>query len=292
MRRLLALAALLLSAAPARATSFSLTIATTGPVAYGAVITSTPSGIVCPGTCTAYFSSTTAVTIGEVNPSTVAFVGWTGSPTTPPNCNNNLPTCGLTVTVASTVTAHFNPLLALSAHGSGVGAVTGNLNVYLSSAVYANDVVQLFVATQGAHIVLTASTGTASAFTGWTGDAGCGTASTCTITLNGYEAITATFTASGSTFPLAAVVPLGGGFVVSSPTGISCGAGICTSTFTANTSVSFTTSASAGYYFSGWSGAGCHGNIPCVVVSTSPLQGLGGPWSPAAYFYPIPGGAP
>ena len=56
MTRLLVLAALLL-AARAGATTATLTISTAGPVTPLTVITSTPSGIVCPGACTAAFST-------------------------------------------------------------------------------------------------------------------------------------------------------------------------------------------------------------------------------------------
>ena len=46
------------------------------------------------------------------------------------------------------------------------------------------------------------------------------------------------------------------------------------------------------YYFAGWANGGCAKTAACVVTSTSPLQGLGGPYSPAAFFYPISGGTP
>jgi hypothetical protein len=276
--------ALLAFAAPARAANFTVTIATTGPVTPLSVITSTPSGIVCPGTCTASFVAGSTITLGEVNPSTVAFVGWNNAP----GCRTNNPTCSLLVVAASTVTANFDPILSLAFSGTGIGVVSSTGVVAYSSAAAAGAGRSL-VYPMGSTIVLNESTGTASSFTGWSGDGGCATASTCTITLNGYEQIIATFTATStvgvSSFTIAVTIPNGGGTVTSTPAGINCPGVACSAPFVSGGSVSFTTAAAAGYRFAGWSNAGCSKNNKCVIVSTSPLQGLGGNFSPAAYFY-------
>ncbi len=265
----------LLLAVPAGAT-YTLTISTSGPVDPAAIVTSTPSGIVCPGTCAAVFAASSTVTIGEVAPSTMAFVGW-GSP-----CRSNLPTCNVKMMTNTTVTAKFAPKLRVSFSGNGIGNVSiSSQPVFTSSGSTAS---RDYVYPAGATIVLHESTGSQSAFVGWTGDGGCERASTCTITLNGYEHIIATFTATGSTRTLAVAIPLGGGTVVSSPAGISCPT-VCSSTFTANASVTLTTTALSGYEFGGWANGGCSGRTTCVVVSSSPLQGLGGKFSPAAYFF-------
>lgn len=274
---------LLLLSLPARAT-YTLTVSTSGPFDSNVVVTSTPSGIVCPGTCAAVFAASTTVTLGEVNPSSIAFVNWGGDQ----GCRTNQPTCVLTLRADSLVTAFFDPLLAVSVAGKGVGFVVGpsTSQIFGQAGNYNNTGTQLYISTKGATIVLKASTGPASAFVGWSGDPGCSTASTCTITLNGYESITATFTVSGTTIPLAVVVvPAGGGTVTSSPPGLACTGGICSANFQLNTVVSLATAAAAGYRFAGWANGGCSGLTPCVVTSTSPLQGLGGSQSPAAFFF-------
>lgn len=270
---------LLLAAAPARAVDFTLTVATSGPVTPLAVITSTPAGIVCPGTCEADFASGTSVTLGVVVPSTVAFVSW-GAP-----CRSNLPTCVLTLRADTDVNALFAPLLKVGFSGNGIGTVAISSQAAFSNTGSA--AVRAYVYPLGATVVLTASTGTGSAFVGWSGDGGCERASTCTVTLNGYELIVATFSASSAAYPLRVSVPMGGGTVTSSPAGISC-PGTCSANFAANASVTLTTAASSGYRFAGWANGGCAKLQTCVVTSTSPLQGLGGRFSPAAFFYPNP----
>lgn len=281
MRALVLAAAVLALAAPARAATFTIALATAGPVTPLAVVTSTPGGIVCPGTCSATFTASATVVLGEVHPSTMAFVGWAGLP----GCLNNASPCTLTLRSNLNPTARFAPKLDLGFAGIGLGVVTST-GVLAYSTQTAPGTARSFVYPAGTAIVLNASTGTGSAFVGWTGGPGCGTASTCTFTLNGYTSVIATFTASAATYALEVVLPLGGGAVTSSPAGIAC-PGVCRSTFTANAAVTLTTAAAAGYRFAGWANGGCRGLTPCVVHSTSPLQGLGGKYSPSAYFYPV-----
>lgn len=279
-------------AAPAHAT-FTITVTTAGPVTPSAVIISSPIGIICPSTCAFAFAEGSTVTLTETHPSTIAFVSWAGAD----GCRTNRASCDVHLAANASVTANFDPRLDLSFSGTGVGLVTSSITATgtagpsctnaVSSGTCSNGAVMSAIYPVGTEIILTASTGTSSAFTGWTGSGGCGTASTCTITLNDYTAIVATFTASDTSYPLRVTIPIGGGTVTSSPAGISC-PGVCVSTFPANGTVSLTTAASSGYRFAGWANAGCSGNTPCVVTSTSPKQGLGGRDSPAAYFYRSP----
>lgn len=64
-----------------------------------------------------------------------------------------------------------------------------------------------------------------------------------------------------------------GGTVSSSPTGINCGSGACTATFSAGTAVTLTESARVGYVFAGWSGA-CSGTTPTCVVPMSAVSNV------------------
>ncbi len=291
--RLLGLAFLLLAAAPAHAT-FTLTVSTAGPVTPSAVITSTPGGIVCPSTCTFAFPEGSTVTLGMVKPSTISFVGWAGTE----GCRTNRSECLLTLEANSNVTAVFAPFLDLSFSGNAIGEVTistsiGGTGVSCSSSgTCANGASLRSVLSLGTTVYLSYSTGTASSFVGWTDTAaGCSTASTCTVVMDGYRAVVATFTPAGtvgvSSFTIKVSLPRGGGTLTSSPAGISC-PGTCSASFVSGGSVSFTTAAASGYRFGGWANGGCAGNNPCVVVSSTPLQGLGGKFSPAAYFYSVP----
>lgn len=71
----------------------------------------------------------------------------------------------------------------------------------------------------------------------------------------------------------------GNGSVTSSPPGIAC-PGTCSNTFPLGTSVSLFATPSAGFGFSGWSGA-CSGTGTCTIVMGSPLN-------VAAVFTPLP----
>lgn len=291
LKRPVAAAVLLLAiSAPARAT-YTVDVTTAGPVTTGTVVTSTPSGIVCPPTCSAVFATSETVTLGAVVPSTMAFSDWGGT-----YCRTNSPICTILLTTNIQLTATYNPVIDLTISGNGIGVLTSSGTPTSTDTIrYTNGAGgQLrygasarIILPNGSTVTVTASTGAYSAFTGWSGAAGCASASTCTVTMDGYHAIVATFTASAAAYPLRVVMsPLAGGVVVSSPTGINC-PGVCTSTFTAGVSVSLTTTAASGYRFLGWANAGCAKNLPCVVTSTSPLQGIGGKDSPAAFFAPV-----
>jgi hypothetical protein len=62
----------------------------------------------------------------------------------------------------------------------------------------------------------------------------------------------------------------GSGTVVSSPAGISCGA-ICSYTFPLSSVVTLTATPASGSTFTGWSGGGCSGTGPCILVGNVPV---------------------
>lgn len=287
MNAFLLLAALII-AAPAAATNYTLTVSSVGPMSPSLVYsTNAATGINCGGsmtTCSGSFGSGSVVTLTEVTASTVLFRGWTGTN----GCGTNGPTCNVTVTAASAVTATFLPTFSLAVYGIGLGSVsdaTGTVNCATTNGCFGLGA-QTYAYPQGTAITLTEVAGASSTFVGWTGNAGCSTASTCTFTLNGYNTIVATFTSAGP-FTIA-VNMVGYGVVRSSPTGINCfhATGTCAAAFSSGTVVSLSTRASSGYYFAGWANGGCSGKTPCVITASSTLQGLGGLWSPGAFFYP------
>jgi len=75
-------------------------------------------------------------------------------------------------------------------------------------------------------------------------------------------------------------VGAGSGTVVSSPSGIDCGAN-CSGTFPSGTGVMLTPSADTGSVFSGWSGGGCRGTDACLVTLTSATTVVTASFSPA-----------
>lgn len=80
-------------------TSFQLTVQHSGPG--GGTVTSSPAGINCGQTCSASFSSGTAVTLTAAAESGSVFGGWSGGCT-------GTGTCGVTISAATSVTATFN----------------------------------------------------------------------------------------------------------------------------------------------------------------------------------------
>jgi phospholipase C len=83
----------------APSTTYTLTVSLAGTST--GTVTSSPSGISCPSTCTASFSSGTAVKLTAVPAKGAYFAGWSGP------CSG-IGVCKLTMTANETVTATFN----------------------------------------------------------------------------------------------------------------------------------------------------------------------------------------
>lgn len=282
MKRLLAAVALLFAATAASAT-FNLTITTSGPLGSQAVIVSSPAGISCPSTCTFAFAEGSTVTLTETALSTVAFVAWAG----PDGCRSNLTSCRVPMTGAKAVTARFAPMLGVKLFGNGSGTVTnssGTISCSLTTGC-GDGAVQNRIYPTGSTVTLMAVADSSSSFTGWSGYGGCSTASTCTVTLDTYQLLTATFSSTGPF--LIKVVVTGSGTVTSSPPGIACPP-TCGASFSSGTVIQLSTFSTSAYRFGGWANGGCSGLTPCVVTSSTVLQGLGGNRSPAAWFYRNP----
>lgn len=78
--------------------SFQLTV--TAPAAGSGTVTSTPSGINCPSTCSASFAPGTSVSLSETPGTNYVFAGWTGA------CSG-ITGCSVTLSAAESVGANF-----------------------------------------------------------------------------------------------------------------------------------------------------------------------------------------
>lgn len=97
-------------------------------------------------------------------------------------------------------------------------------------------------------------------FDGWTG--ACSGTGPCTITMNGYRTLGATF----RPIDVALTVRAGtGGTVISDPAGIVCGS-TCEAIFPTDTSITLTATPFAGIKFAGWGGACTGTNTSCTVL--------------------------
>ena len=228
-------------------------------------VTSSPSGINCGTVCSASFAAGTQVILTATAGANSSFVGWTGG-----NCTSS-PTCTLTLSSSQKVTAIFDliqaaPMLTVTLAGNGTGSVTSN-PAGITCPPNPTCTASFPLGTQ---VTLTAAPVANSYFAGWIG-ANCGSSNTCIITLNGNQAVTATFNLS----PVLTVVlaGTGTGTVTSSPTGITCPPNpTCSASFPPGTQVTLTETPGANSSFSGWTGGNCSSGPTCVVTLNANLQ--------------------
>lgn len=149
-------------------------------------------------------------------------------------------------------------VLSVTAPASGQGTVTSSTGGIscpgTCSATFA----------AGTKVTLTATAAQNYLFSGWSGAC---SGTSCTVTMNSTESVTASFKAGDGI--TVALMGTGTGTVTSTPKGINCSNTSttgCTSTFPANTQVTLTESAGTNF-FGGWGGA-CTGTAGCSVVVT------------------------
>jgi len=164
-------------------TTSQLTV--TAPAAGSGTVTSSPSGINCPGTCSASFAQGAKVTLTATPGSNYFFGGWNG------NCTGT-GICTITLTAAATVSAVFNAGdgITVTLAGTGTGTVTStpagiSCGTTCSSSFPPNT-----------QVTLTETPSSNSIFSGWIG--ACSGAGACTISLNGADTVTASFAPSNA----------------------------------------------------------------------------------------------
>ncbi len=223
-------------------------------------ITSSPAGLFClGGTCRKTFPTGTTVTLTATPASGFVFSGWNGACSGTGNCSVSL-------TSVRAVMATFieQPIDTQTFVGSvsGDGTLTSTpagLNCSSNSICTADFPV-------GTSVTLVATPASGSVFSAWGG--ACLGLTTCTLTIEAFktEAVSAHFISSGNTQPLAVTVAgTGSGTVTSSPAGLSCSSGTCTTNMETGTLVGLTATPGSGASFSGWSGA-CSGTGSCTVT--------------------------
>ena len=164
--------------------------------------------------------------------------------------------------VATVMSAQAQAKLPLDASGtfdlqvskSGTGTVTSspagiNCGIDCSEA-YAS----------GTNVTLTATPGTGYNFAGWAGD--CSGTGACTVAMNSYKSVIANFTAAPVGLLSIAKVGSGSGTVTRSGGSLNCGS-TCTESLTPGSIVTLTATPAAGSTFVGWSGNACSGAGSC-----------------------------
>lgn len=229
----------------------TLTVTKTGT---GTGTVTADSGLInCGAVCSDIYPGT-VVTLTATPAGGSVFAGWSGG-----GCSGT-GTCVVTVSAATSVNAQFDlgpQTLTVVIAGTGTGTVAsapaGIACAPTCSAAFPG----------GSVVVLTATAGGGSTFTGWSGG-GCSGTGMCSVTMNSATSVTATFDLPP--FVLTVVkAGNGSGTVTSSPAGINCGA-TCSASFPSTTVITLTAVADPGKNFTGWSGGGCSGTGTCVVT--------------------------
>jgi Tol biopolymer transport system component len=211
---------------------------------------------------TSFVAGGTTVIVGGV-PATGVVVA---SPThltawTPPHASGPVDVVVITNAGAATRAAGFRYhrlfTLTVSHAGVGSGAVTSTP----AGIACGGDCSESFP--EGADVTLTAAAIGQSRFLSWS-VAACGTATTCTVTVNSATTITATFAALATL----TVTKLGIGAITSAPEGIHCGA-TCAADYIRDTVVTLTVTPDPDSTLTSWGGA-CPVAPTCqVTVSTN-----------------------
>src|SRR5262249_20356511 len=174
-------------------------------------ITSTPPGIACGATCSSTFPGGTSVSLSANAAPGSTFANWSGGCSGSGGCTVDLNT-------ANTVTATFAlqlVSLTVSKAGSGGGTVTSAP----AGIVCGTTCSSTFPG--GTTLSVSAIADLGSAFTGWGGGV-CSGSGSCTFSLAGSTAITATFDSQPVTLSVT-TAGTGRGTITSAPSGIACG---------------------------------------------------------------------
>jgi hypothetical protein len=146
-------------------------------------VTSSPTGISCPSTCSASYAQGTQVTLTPAPADGWGFNGWSGA------CSG-FDNCVVTMSAAQSVTATFaQSQYTLNVSIAGNGTVTSSpTGVSCPSACTMNY-------SNGTSVMLTATPAGGATFNGWGG--ACSGNGSCLVTMNSIESVTAMFSASG-----------------------------------------------------------------------------------------------
>ena len=247
--------------APPPPPTFSLAVTTSG--SGSGTISSSPGGINCGADCSEAYTQGTAVTLSAAPAANSVFDGWSGA------CSGT-GNCVVAMDAAKSLNAAFTKV-TYNMHVDRAFVGTGASGTVTSAPTGINcgsDCDEVY--DQGTSLTLTATAGSGSRFSSWSG-CDSGTGNPCSISLTSARTATATFvkvydlgvTKDGGT---------GSGTVTSSPAGVNCGPpSTCTATFDEGSSVTLTATPNAGSRFDSWT-SGCDsisGN-QCTVNMSGP----------------------
>ena len=224
-------------------------------------VASSPVGIDCGSDCSQSYDHGTVVTLSpSVGPNS-DFGGWNGC--TPTTGND----CTVTMDAAKNVTATFT-LQQRTLNVSKSGAGNGSVSSSPAGIDCGSDCSQSYA--HGTSVTLTAAPDANSALSSWTGcDSTLGL--TCTVSMNGAEAVTANFSDTQRNLTVRAHRVAGdsaaGGSVTSDVGEIECAVpNECTESFTQGDVVVLTASPDANNVFVDWTGCDSPSGVTCTMT--------------------------
>ena len=222
----------------------TLTVSVNG----GGRVTSSPSGVSCPGTCSVQFSYGTVVTLTAAASSGYVFTGWSGA------CSGT-GSCMVSMYGPVNVTATFTALETLTVNVTGGGTVTSS-DGYINCPGTCS---HTYLYNQG--VTLYANPAQGWTFSSWGG--ACGGNGTCNLVMTNNLSASASF---AQIYHMLTVSVSGSGTVTSADGYINC-PGTCSHTYAWGTPVTLNAMPASGWSFSGWSGA-CSGTGQCNLTMT------------------------
>jgi cysteine-rich repeat protein len=233
--------------------TFAMNVTKAG--AGGGTITSSPTGVNCPGTCSASYTANTLVTLIPTPAADSNFSGFTG------DCTGM--TCAVSMTSVKNVTATFvlKPvtLTVTTSSGGNVSSSPSGINCGGGN----NDCSETYP--HSTVVMLAATPSNGKSFAGWSG--ACTGTGACMVTMDAAKSVSATFENNRLTIDRDGS---GSGTVTSNPSGINCG-GDCTNDYNVGQQITLTAVAATNDVFTGWSGAGCSGTGTCIVTMNGPV---------------------
>ncbi len=238
-------------------------------------VTSSPSGISCPGECEEAYEEDVEVTLTAAPSTGSTFTGWSGG-----GCAGT-GTCKVKITAATEVTATFaleQHLLKVVKTGSGAGASTvtsAPAGINCGSTCEANF-------DHNTAIVLSATSGANVKPVVWTGCDEVIAENKCKVTVSAAKEVTAKFDPEQRLLKVKKT-GAGSGTVTSAPAGINCGSGAgCEASFDHNTPITLSAVSNAGTEPVQWTGCDSVVSGECKVAMSAAKE-------VTAKFDPTPG---
>ncbi len=232
----------------------------------GGRVTSTPAGIDCGSDCGEAYTTGTPVQLSASASTGFTFGGWTVGAGT---CTGMTTPCSVTMSVARSLTATFNPIpvvLTVGRGGKGSGTVASSPGTINCGTTCSNTF------NYGTPVTLTATPDVGNRISAWTGGGCTGTGTTCVVTPTAATTVRVDFEKLIFTLDVTRSGAAASKGLVTDPVTsgrINCGLD-CSDTWSYGDVVTLTANAN-GNIFAGWNYGTCGTALTCAVTVTGNL---------------------